>query len=64
MPIIINIKCVKANLVSCNSALADKLNVGIAADLIMLDFSTAFDKVDHKILRKKILDFGLDSSLV
>ena len=40
------------------------LNVRVTADLIMLDFSRAFDKVDPMILCQKLLVFGLDSSLV
>ena len=53
-----------SNLASCDSALADMLNMGVAADLIMLHFSRVFDKVDHMILYQKFLVFGLDSSLV
>ena len=52
-----------SNLVSCDTALADMLNVGVAADLIMLDFSRAFYEVDM-ILCQKLLAFGLGSSLV
>ena len=33
-------------------------------DIIYLDFSKAFDKVDHKILLLKLQEIGIDSKTV
>ena len=32
-------------------------------DVIYLDFSKAFDKVDHKILMKKVKQFGIEGKI-
>ena len=39
------------------------LNLDRNADVIYLDFSKAFDKVDHKILLKKLRSFGIKGKL-
>ena len=45
------------NLLACDVKLADILNSDHPADLFFLDFTRAFDKVDHIILLKKLYGF-------
>ena len=39
------------------------MNSGLATDVIYLDFAKAFDKVDHKLLLKKVRFYGIGGKL-
>ena len=39
--------------------LSSNLNAGIQTDLLLLDFSKAFDKVSHKRLSSKLSFYGI-----
>ena len=45
-------------------AITDATNKGYSVDLILLDFSKAFDKVSHKKLILKLRAYGIDDVLV
>jgi hypothetical protein len=40
------------------------LDQRIQTDILYLDFSKAFDKVDHKLLLKKLSNFGICGNLL
>ena len=44
--------------------LAKNLDSGLQSDVILLDFSKAFDKVDHKLLLHKLDHYGIRGSLL
>ena len=48
------------NLLECDARIVDFLNSNLPSDLIIFDFSRAFDKVDHKIQRDKLKSAGID----
>ena len=52
------------NLVACDSRIASILNSGNQADLFLLDFARAFDKVNHSILIHKLSNLGFESCLL
>ena len=54
--------CLSELLVHFNDILTD-LNQGNDVDVIYLDFAKAFDKVDHKVLLKKIQHLGISGKL-
>ena len=52
------------NLIACDSRIASILNSGNQADLFLLDFARAFDKVNHSILIHKLNNLGFGSCLL
>ena len=52
---------------SCETQLLEcissNLNAGIQTDLLLLDFSKAFDKVSHKLLLSKLSFYGINGQL-
>ena len=52
------------NLIETLDAITDATNKGYSVDLILLDFSKAFDKVSHKKLILKLRAYGIDDVLV
>jgi hypothetical protein len=48
------------NLLECDNYIADSLNKGHSCDLVMIDFSRAFDRVDHNLLCCKLKTIGID----
>ena len=43
--------------------MVESLNEGKDVDVVFLDFAKAFDKVDHKILLKKVFKIGVRGKL-
>ena len=52
------------NLIACDSRIASILNSGNQADLFLLDFARAFDKVNHSIFIHKLSNLGFGSCLL
>jgi hypothetical protein len=52
------------NLLSCYDIITNLLDNGKFVDVLFLDFSKAFDKVDIDILISKLLKFKIDNTLV
>lgn len=52
------------NLVIYISKILRNMEKGFQVDAIYTDFSKAFDRVDHKILKKKLLYFGINGSFL
>jgi hypothetical protein len=51
------------NLLQCDLSIAQHLNQGDTCDLILLDYSKAFDSVQHNILLSKLSSFGIHGPL-
>ena len=47
-----------------NDSVLSMLEKGDSVDAIYLDFSNAFDKVDHQILLKKVESLGITGKLL
>jgi hypothetical protein len=56
-------KSVSSNLVSFITNLTDNIDKKIQVDAIYTDFSSAFDKVNHRILLRKLAGYGVIGSL-
>ena len=52
------------NLLQFDALVAGYLNNNIPCDIIMLDFSRTFDKVEHPILSNKLKILNIDGSLL
>ena len=52
------------NLLQCDVFIADHLNANETCDVLLLDFSRAFDKVSHNILIAKLPSFGISGKLL
>ena len=52
------------NLLPCDAIIADHLNANKPCDVLLLDFSRAFDKVSHKILIAKLPSFCISVILL
>ena len=57
-------KACLTNLLETLDAITDAVNKGYSVDLILLDFSKAFDKMSHKKLIAKLRAYGIDEILV
>ena len=57
-------KSCETQLIGIVDDLASSLNNNEQTDLIFLDFSKAFDKVNHSTLLKKALHYGIDHSVL
>jgi retron-type reverse transcriptase len=44
--------------------LKEAVNIGYVSFLLLLDFSKAFDKINHKILIKKLRTFNLSEAVI
>ena len=44
--------------------ISDTLNESVQTDIIVMDFSKAFDKVDHKKLLLKLHRFGINNDVI
>lgn len=54
----------ETQLVSFTQEIVDNLESGKQTDLIIMDFSKAFDKVDHNLLIYKLFNLGVDHKTV
>ena len=52
------------NLLQCDVIITDHLNANEPCDVLLLDFSRAFDKVSHKILIAKLPSFGISGKFL
>ncbi len=52
----------ETQLISFSQEIYDNLEAGKQTDLIVMDFSKAFDKVDHELLVFKLLKLGVNSN--
>mgnify|MGYP000512335400 FL=1 len=52
------------NLIDVSQYIAESIGEGLQVDVIYLDFSKAFDRLDHKVLIQKLAAFGFSNSLV
>ena len=57
-------KSTNSNLLNYVSYLIDSVDKNLQVDVIYTDFSKAFDKVDHGILVRKLLSFGISDILL
>ena len=57
-------KSTLTNLLSCDAKLAKILNDGDSADLVMLDFARAFDRVNHDALLRKLSYIAIPKHLL
>jgi len=57
-------KSTLTNLLSCDAKLAKILNDGDSADLVMLDFARAFDRVNHDALLRKLRYIAISECLL
>ena len=53
-----------SNLLICDTIIADCLNNKEACDVILLDFTRAFDKVDHNVLCRSLAALGIMGQLL
>ena len=53
-----------SQLIEHHQKILDGLEEECSLDIVYLDFSKAFDKVDHKILLKKLLNIGVSGKLL
>ena len=53
----------KTQLLEAINDLSSNLNAGIQTDLLLLDFSKAFDKVSHKRLLSKLSFYRINGQL-
>ena len=60
----INSRSTSTNLMCYVSAVSESLDKRIPVDTIYIDFSKAFDKVDHKLLLNKLSQIGIGGSLL
>ncbi|XP_063923038.1 uncharacterized protein LOC135137345 [Zophobas morio] len=51
------------NLMTISQDLASNLENGYETDVVYTDFSKAFDRLDHGILLRKLLEFGFSEKL-
>ena len=56
-------KSCSTNLINSLDIITDALNKGKFIDIIYTDFSKAFDKINHRLLCKKLLQYGFDSTI-
>ena len=56
-------RSVATNLLQCNENIARNLNANEPCDLILLDFTRAFDKISHDILKIKLNALGITGNL-
>ncbi len=52
----------ETQLISFSQEIYDNLEAGKQTDLIVMDLSKAFDKVDHELLVFKLLKLGVNSN--
>jgi len=57
-------KSCKTQLISTVNEFAECLNQGGQCDILLLDFSKAFDKVSHSLLYHKLPHYGIQGSIL
>ena len=53
----------KTQLVTLQHDLASTLDKGVQTDMVVLDFSKAFDRIPHRRLPRKLLHYGIRGNI-